>query len=792
MKLSKIEIANFRCFEKLPIDLPADLAVLVGNNGAGKSAILEGMAYALSRVLTRLPQIEGKQLRPEDIRIGARGVQAPFVRVEAESTEGTRWTRTLKRDPTRQTAADVPDAIGDKALFEFLDPTIHAIAGGQNATLPVFAFYGVSRAVLDIPERRRNFRKEFRRFDALDNALEPTTRFKDLFEWFYAQERDEMERITQAILTPEFQAWLKSANGGPPKFAGKAPVNPDSRKGQLDIKTWKGAQGLAEDVRYYGQWMRDEAEKRIGHLYPKIEITAEMVRERPDLKTLVGQRLAVIAWLWARTVKSPNPAFREVDVPLASTFMLSTKPGKEAYVEPVLEKAGYQFSVKVGTPLDAAAAKNGTKLARGANFRGVMSGTPIAGDYIKTEGKAGRMGARLMAIVAEGPRGRLYLSPNLQQECVASSAEQADAQQQTISTGRVVSTDPPYYDNVPYADISDYFYVWMRRTLRIAFPNLFGTLSVPKAEELVAFVYRHNDKCSAEVFFLNGMTHAMRRLAEQAHVAFPVTIYYAFKQSETSSSAGTASARWETFLEAVIQAGFGTSGTWPMRTENDSRMVGHGTNALASSIVLVCRPREAEAPTATRREFVAALQRELPEALRQLQAGNIAPVDLAQAAIGPGMAVFTRYAKVLDAQGKPLTVREALALINETLDTALAEQEGDFDPDRWALAWFEQFGFEEGEFGVAETLSKAKNTSVQGLEEAGILKQGRGKVRILKPDELPADWDWDPTADDRLTNWETMCWPSSAMWKRKPMRVFTGWNCWPNRARCQRAGWPLQ
>ncbi len=226
MKLSKIEITNFRCFEKLRIEFPQDLAVLVGNNGAGKTAILEGIAYALSRILTRLPQIEGKQLRPEDIRIGARGAQAPFVRVEAESVEGTKWTRTLKRDPTRQTAADVPDAIGDKALFEFLDPTIHAIADGRDATLPVFAYYGVSRAVLDISERRRNFRKEFRRFDALDNALEPTTRFKDLFEWFYAQERDEMERITQALFTPEFQAWLKSANGGPPPATAEAPKLP--------------------------------------------------------------------------------------------------------------------------------------------------------------------------------------------------------------------------------------------------------------------------------------------------------------------------------------------------------------------------------------------------------------------------------------------------------------------------------------------------------------------------------------------------------------------------------------
>jgi putative DNA methylase len=701
----------------------------------------------------------------------------------------------------------------------------------------------------------------------------------------------------------------------PPKFAGRPPVNPESRaKKDLVGRQWKGAQGLAEDVRYYGQWMRDEAEKRIGHLYPKVEITPELVKERPDLKKYQGQKLTVIAWLWARTVKSPNPAFRDVDVPLASTFMLSTKPGKEAWVEPVLEDGGYRFTVRVGKPKDAEAAKAGTKLARGANFRCVMSGTPIAGDYIKAEGKAGRMGARLMAIVAEGERGRVYLPPTPEHEAAAKKAEpewkpdgafvedaraftpfiyglgewqklftdrqilalatfsdligeairharedairagleddregqttepmgatvyangvgtylgiahsrlsdmcnnlcawettktqvrhvftrqalpmlwdyaennvfngaggdyavslgnmakalerlpchgvgssqQVDAQTQSVSTSKVISTDPPYYDNVPYADLSDFFYVWLRRSLRGIFPDLFATVAVPKEDELVATSYRHGGKLNAEKFFLEGMTLAMHRLAELAHSAFPVTIYYAFKQSEASGEQGAASTGWETFLDAVIRAGFSTSGTWPMRTELENRMRGIGFNALASSIVLVCRPRAADAPTATRREFVAALQRELPEALRHLQAGNIAPVDLAQAAIGPGMAVFTRYAQVLDAQGKALTVREALALINETLDTALAEQEGDFDADsRWALAWFEQHGFTEGEYGVAETLSKAKNTSVKGLEDAGILKSSRGKVRLLKPSELPADWD--PATDQRLTSWE--------------------------------------
>ncbi len=704
----------------------------------------------------------------------------------------------------------------------------------------------------------------------------------------------------------------------PPRFAGKPPVNPDAQqqKAQMD-KSWRGAQGLAEDVRDYGQWMRDEAEKRIGHLYPKIEVTAAMVAERPDLKKYEGKKLTVIAWLWARTVKSPNPAFADVNVPLASTFMLSTKVGKEAYVEPVIEGGGYRFTVKVGAPKDAEGAKNGTKLAR-ANFACLVSGAPISGDYIKAEGKAGRMGARLMAVVAEGERGRVFLTPTEAIEsvafkakpdwkpevvisgstqylgikpygmeefsqlftdrqlvalttfadlvlevrervirdavaaglpddgkawtddgvgatacadgvaiylglCLSKSADywsnaciwrsypknlgvghvfarqaiqmtwdyaegnpfsdssgswmvtldwiarvlspsgtgshvgrvaQADAARGNLSSGKVISTDPPYYDNVPYADLSDFFYVWLRRALKSILPDLFTTVAVPKAEELVAFAYRHDGRAGAESFFLSGMTQAMHRLAEQAHPAFPVTIYYAFKQSETDDGdVGTVSTGWETFLDAVIRAGFATSGTWPMRTEMGNRTRAMTSNALASSIVLVCRKREATAPTATRRDFVAALKAELPQALAHLQAGNIAPVDLAQAAIGPGMAVYTRYARVLDAEGKPLSVRTALALINQTLDEALAEQEGDFDADtRWALTWFEQAGFSEGDYGVAEQLSKSKNTAVAGLVEGGILVSKAGKVRLLKPAELPADWD--PATDTRLTVWE--------------------------------------
>jgi putative DNA methylase len=351
-------------------------------------------------------------------------------------------------------------------------------------------------------------------------------------------------------------------------------------------------------------------------------------------------------------------------------------------------------------------------------------------------------------------------------------ALQADAQTQTISANKIISTDPPYYDNIGYADLSDFFYVWLRRTLRPIFPDLYATLSTPKAQELVAAPYRHGGKHAAERFFMEGMTRALRNLAVQAHPAFPVTIYYGFKQQEvreaqreeiatgelgdpdTPSSLRSApsSTGWETFLEAVIQAGFAVTGTWPMRTELGNRILGQGANVLASSIVLVCRPRPADAPIATRREFINALKAELPAALAALQRANIAPVDLAQAAIGPGMAIFTRFSRVVDAQGAPVRVREALALINQALDEALSEQESDFDAaTRWALSWFAQYGFAEGEYGVAETLSKARNTSVEGLVAAGMVEAKRGKVRLLTPAELPSAWD--PDGDRRVTQW---------------------------------------
>lgn len=707
----------------------------------------------------------------------------------------------------------------------------------------------------------------------------------------------------------------------PPRFAGQKPVGPEPSAGTGTRKRatkdafedWSGARGLAEDVRRYGAWMREQAQQRIGHLYPQIEVTAEMVAERPDLKPYQGQKLTVIAWLWARTVKSPNPAWRHAEVPLASTFILSSKKGKEAYVQPVIEGDRYRFTVEVGTP--PAAAKDGTKLGRGANFQCLLSDTPIEPDYIKAEGVAGRMGERLMAIVAEGVRGRVYLAPTEEHEAIARQAEpawkpetplpddprnfwtlsyglakygdlftprqlvalttfsdlvgeaiakvkadalaagmpddgrgldaggtgatayaeavgvylgltlgrasdywtsnatwesggsfiahaftkqaipmvwdyaegnpfsdgtgnwektaldwvyrvirelpsnidgdvrQQDAQTQSISRSKVVSTDPPYYDNIGYADLSDYFYVWMRRTLRSIFPSLFATVAVPKSEELVATPYRHGGKEKAEKFFLGGMTEALHNLAQQAHAAFPVTIYYAFKQSETKAGAGTSNTGWETFLEAVLKAGFVLTGTWPIRTERSTRSVGIGTNALASSVVLVCRRREVDAPTVSRREFIRELNAALPEALLDMTRGGVnspvAPVDLSQAIIGPGMAIFSRHAAVLEADGTPMSVRSALQLINRYLS------EDDFDHDtQFCLAWFEEHGWAEGRFGDANTLAQAKGTSVEGVASAGVLESGKGRVRLLRWRELPADWS--PRNDARVPVWEAL------------------------------------
>ena len=335
------------------------------------------------------------------------------------------------------------------------------------------------------------------------------------------------------------------------------------------------------------------------------------------------------------------------------------------------------------------------------------------------------------------------------------TAELADAQNQELSRGRVVSTDPPYYDNIGYADLSDFFYVWLRRSLRPVFPDLFATMAVPKSEELVADRYRHGSKKKAEAFFLDGMTQAMHRLAEQAHPAFPVTIYYAFKQSENGSETGTTSTGWETFLDAVNRAGFALFGTWPMRTERGARSIGIGTNALASCVVLVCRPRHSNAVSTSRRAFQRELNAVLPEALDEMTRGAgddtspVAPVDLSQAIIGPGMAVFSKYASVLEADGTPMTVRTALQLINRFL------AEDDFDHDtQFCLHWFEQYGWKEGKFGDADTLARAKGTSVEGVKQAGVLSAAGGVVRLLKWADYPADWD--AATDVRLPVWESL------------------------------------
>lgn len=319
----------------------------------------------------------------------------------------------------------------------------------------------------------------------------------------------------------------------------------------------------------------------------------------------------------------------------------------------------------------------------------------------------------------------------------------------------VISTDPPYYNNIAYADLSDYFYVWLRRSLRGVFPDLFATVVVPKAEELVATAHRHGGKEQAEAFFLEGMTRVMRSLAESAHPSYPLTIYYAFKQTESSGRDGTSSTGWETFLEAVLRAGLSISGTWPMRTELSNRMVSSGANALASSVVLVCRPRAQHAPVISRRQFAAELRTVLPAALDAMTRGAedwgapVAPVDLSQAIIGPGMEVFSRYGAVLEADGTRMSVRTALTLINRFL------AEDDFDADtQFCLAWFEQHGWKSGEFGSANVLAQAKGTAVDAVRAAGVLESGGGDVRLLRPSEY-ADG-WDPSSDDRLPVWEVL------------------------------------
>lgn len=698
----------------------------------------------------------------------------------------------------------------------------------------------------------------------------------------------------------------------PPKFAGQSPVNPTHyRQKSLVSNAKNGAYGLAEDIRYYGQWIQNEAEKRIGHLYPKVRITKTMADNRKDLALYIDHELSATAFIWARTVKSPNPAFSDVYVPLTSTFMLSTKKGKEAYIEPIIEGNSYSFIVKDGKPSNFLAVNAGTKLGRGANFKCLLSGTPISPEHIKSEGSRNRMGARLMAIVAEGNRQRLYLPPtedmeisaqkinvswkpetpiahdpralwtppyglttygdlftdrqlvvlNTFSDLIAEVHEQirsdamasglpddktrfcdggigaiayadsvavylglaisrwtdlfcalsawnktnqniknlfsrhsipmawdfaesnpfgngatfrsvietifklfpslpanrdgiaalSDASKQKISEGKVVSTDPPYYDNIGYADLSDFFYVWLRKSQKPIFPKLFSTLAVPKMEELVAIPYRHESKERAEAFFLSGMIKVMKGLQKQAHSSFPITIYYAFKQSEHKKK-GVVSTAWETFLDAVFKAGLCVTGTWPVRTERTNALK-KSTNALASSIVLVCRRQDQNALQTTRRSFIQELRTDLPIALSELLRNNIAPVDLAQASIGPGMAVFSKYNKVIEADGSAMSIRNALQLINQVLDETLNQEENVLDSDtQFAIIWFETNQYSEGYFGEADNLARARNVSVSGVQEGGIIHSAAGKVRLYTRQELPVDWS--PETDKRLTVWE--------------------------------------
>ncbi|MHB8397922.1 MAG: DUF1156 domain-containing protein [Candidatus Limnocylindrales bacterium] len=685
----------------------------------------------------------------------------------------------------------------------------------------------------------------------------------------------------------------------PPKFANQPPVHPEARRGVGASGTWKGATGLAEDVRRYGAWMRNEAERRIGHLYPKARLPKEHG----------GGDATVIAWLWARTVTCPNPGCG-AQMPLVGSFSLAAKPGGKRYAVPIVDGAKREVTFDVSS--SPPALPDGTVGRRGATCLVCGSATTLS--HIREEGRQGRMATTPLAVVVDSPAGRLFLAPaesqaaglappdvapeliatnprdiktqtyglrtfgqlftgrqatvlgvmvdlvkdvqaraaadaaaaGLPDDQVALSAGGAggraygeavalylafaidrladrgstlatwDAARSTIrntfsrqamamswdfaegnpfsnSTGNfgdavewvceaiadlpagppgivvqrdaaaaadvvpvIVSTDPPYYDNIGYADLSDYFYVWLRRSLAPTFPSLFGTMVTPKGPELVATPTRFDgDRTKADQHFEQGLRRSFENLRRAAHDGFPVTVYYAFKQAETQTNgadAQVASTGWETMLDGLLGSGLAVVGTWPIRTELSNK-IGMQMNMLASSIVLVCRPRAADAGMTDRRGFIATLKAELPEALRTLQHGNIAPVDLAQASIGPGMAVFSRFAKVVEPEGTPMTVRTALALINSVLDELLTEQEGEFDADtRWAIAWYEQFGLNEGAFGTAETLSKAKDTSISGLVDAGILVASKGRVRLLARDEYRSDWD--PVTDTRVPVWE--------------------------------------
>lgn len=709
----------------------------------------------------------------------------------------------------------------------------------------------------------------------------------------------------------------------PPKFAGRPPVNPKARK-ELERGRWngRGAQGLAEDVRFYGQWMRDEAEKRIGHFYPKAKL--------PD-----GSEATVIAWLWARTVRSPDPAAKGAMVPLVTSFMLSTKEGRKAWVEPVIDASapdGWRFEVRTGqlNKADEIKFKEGTKTGRGTNFACVLSGATISPDHVRGEGMEKRLGARLMAVVAEGNRSRVYLSPSADHERLAKSAKPDDvsaiavdmpdnprwfsppgygmqqyadiftprqlvaltafsdlvgeARERALadasvaglpheptrlheggtaaeayadavatflafmidrtadrncsicswdsgpsgskaSTGGsartasvrnvfsrqaipmtwdfaesnifsesgggllsaldwiepvlkrpkveigagelynidasknsfpirpiVISTDPPYYDNIAYADLSDFFYVWLRRSLSGVWPDLFRRLTTPKAEELVATPYRHGGKGAAETFFMEGMGEALTAMRKAATDSEPLAVYYAFKQSEVAAD-GVTSAGWASFLQAVVNAGLVVDGTWPVRTEMSNRMIGSGTNALASSIVLVCRKRSADASMITRAEFIRLLRRELPDAIDDIRKAGVGPVDMQQSVIGPGMGVFSRHVKVLEDDDSAMTVKTALAIINRVWEEIDQELDAVFDSEtQVALAWFATYGFDSKTSGELITLANAKNIGTKALFDSEVFEDLKGKTALTAREKLPKDWS--PSKDKRLTIWE--------------------------------------
>ena len=687
----------------------------------------------------------------------------------------------------------------------------------------------------------------------------------------------------------------------PPKFKDKEPVHPGA-KGRTH---YCNAEGLAEDVKHYGEWMREQALGRIGHLYPQVDLPQEHG----------GGKATVIAWIWARTVPSPDPAFADVQVPIASTFLLNSKKGKEVWIEPIVDREGKTISYHIrkdGIKEEMDKAKLGTSAGKRQGFRCIMSGTAIPYDHIRESGKAGKMGQQLIAIVAEGQRSRVYVAPSEKHEQLALSAKpdwrpelklptdalgfrvqnyglttfgslftnrqlvalntfsdlvhearaqievdglaagissdstplrdggtgakayaeavsvylafgisklanlgstvtswmsdrgalretfarqaipmmwdfaevnlfsnsggnwttpidkisrvvaelptgcgielQHDAQDVNYPKNTLVSTDPPYYDNIGYADLSDFFYCWMRPILKTVFPNIFAALATLKSEELIASPQRHGNKDASEAFFLEGMGGVVANMARQLSDATLITIYYAFKQREIQLE-GISSTGWATFLQAVIEAGYSIVGTWPMRTESPGRMRAIGANALANSVVLVCRKREAAAETITRAELIRALKRELPPAIEKLQAANIAPTDMPQSAIGPGMAVFSRYKEVLEANDNPMTVKTALQLINAELDEFLNDLQGEFDQEtRFALTWFEQHGHHEADYGIADNLARARGISVEGVKQAGIVESAAGHVRILKRAEL--DPEWSPAADRHLTIWE--------------------------------------